>query len=405
MVFSKLEKLLKKVTPSYLRALGVPFLSTLIMAPIALWVLAPLGYIIGNYLVAGLMAFANATGFIGTGIIAALYPLLVLTGMHSILMPCFAQTFGTFGYEGIVGIGIFVANFGQAAAALAVGLKSKDPDTKTTGLSCFTTVVLAGITEPALYGVNLPKKRPLIASLGGNFVGGCIGGLFAVKAYAFPGGSSVFAMPCFIGPSPTNIVFAFVAIIAGMIVTFILTWLLGFEDAVPVTEGAANAAAPKDALPIEAKPALPQTIAAPLAGETLALDQVDDEVFATGVLGQGGAINPTDTKVYAPFDGSVTMVADTKHAVGLLSDGGVELLIHVGINTVGLNGKGFTVHVKDGQHIKKGDLLMEFDPSFIKEAGLSTTTMVIVSNTDDYEAVTLEASGSVKPGDGLLVAK
>lgn len=402
-VLSKLERLLRKVIPSYLRALGVPFLSTLIMAPVALWILAPLGYIIGNYLVTGLMTFANVTGFIGTGIIAALYPLLVLTGMHSILMPYFAQTFGEFGFEGLAGISIFIANFGQAAAALAVGLKSKDPDTKTTGISCFTTVVFAGVTEPALYGVNLPKKRPLIASLIGNFVGGCIGGIFAVKAYAFPGGSSVFAMPCFIGPNMSNLAFAFIAIIVGMVVTFILTWILGFEDAVAVP--AAPEVKTNASSPAETKALPSRSVAAPLTGEVLPLEQVDDEIFATGVLGLGGAVLPSETKVYAPFDGSVTTVADTKHALGLISSDGVELLIHVGINTVGLNGKGFITHVQEEQTFKRGDLLMEFDLSVIKEAGLSPATMVIVSNTDDYEEVVLETSGSIKAGDQMITVR
>lgn len=279
-------------------------------------------------------------------------------------------------------------------------MKSKDPDTKATGLSCATTVALAGVTEPALYGINLPKKKPLIASLIGNFVGGCIGGLFAVKVFAFPGGTSVFAMPCFIGPSMSNLVFAVVAIAVSMVVTFALTWILGFEDTVPASEGTADPVPPA-----EVKVSSPQLIAAPLTGEALPLEKVDDEVFATGVLGLGGAILPSEAKVYAPFDGSVTTVAETKHAIGLVSSSGVELLIHVGINTVGLNGKGFVVHVQEGQSVKQGDLLLEFDPTIIKEAGLSPATMVIVSNTDDYEAVTLEVSGSVKAGDKMITVR
>lgn len=403
-VLSKVEKGLKKIVPSYLRALGVPFLSTLIMAPLALWILGPIGYIVGNYIVTGLMAFANATGFIGTGVIAALYPLMVLTGMHSILMPYIVQSFATYGYEGLVGLCIFVANFGQAAAALAVGLKSKNTDTKATGISCFTTVVLAGVTEPALYGVNLPKKRPLVASLFGNFVGGCVGGLFAVKAYAFPGGSSVFAMPCFIGPESSNIVFAFLAIIAGMVVTFVLTWILGFEDG---EEQAVENTKEEDA----AKTAVPETVAAPLSGEVIALSDVDDEAFASGALGKGCAIIPSVSdgrslsplgKVYAPFDGVASMVFDTKHALGLTSNGGAELLIHVGMDTVSLNGKGFTAHIKTGDSIKKGDLLLEFDKSVIEEANLSATTVIVVTNTDDYAEVATEKIGQIEAGEDLV---
>lgn len=401
-LLSIVEKKLKKIIPSYLRALGVPFLCALIMAPISLWILAPLGYIVGNYIVTGLMAFANATGFFGMGIIAALYPLMVLTGMHSILMPYIVQSFASYGFEAIVGLGIFVANFAQAAASLAVGVKSKDPDTKTTGISCFSTVVLAGVTEPALYGINLPKRKPLIGAMVGSLAGGCLGGLLSVKTYAFPGGSSIFAIPCFIGPESTNIIFAVVSIIAGMIVSFVTTWLLGFEDVKAKTNPAdSNEKTTEDRTVLQEEN---ENIKACVSGKVIPVEEIGDGVFSEKVLGSGVGIIPENDTIVAPCDGEIsTIMEDSRHAVGISLDNGAEILIHEGIDTVSMNGEGFEMFVKSGDKVKAGQKLIKFDPKLIQEKGLNPVCVFVVTNSDEYPDIQYMSGIDAVQGETVVI--
>ena len=330
---------------------------------------------------------------------AGAMPFIVMTGMHWAFVPACLLALADPGYDVLLTVAMLSSNTAQAGATFGVAFKTKDPDMRQMAIPAGISALLAGVTEPAMYGVTLRLKKPMIAACIAGAVGGLISGFVNLRAYAF-------ATPCltaivqFIAPDGgSNFMFACIIFaVVFVLVVFVLSFRLSFI-LTPAREAAEEPASPavSEAAPV---PALTGKIEieAPIPGEVIPLTEVKDQTFASGVLGEGYAIVPSEGKVYAPFDGTCENLFDTLHAMGLVSDSGVELLIHVGLETVGLNGAPFKAHIKSGDKFKKGDLLLEFDIDAIKAAGCETQTPVIVTNAEDVGGITIEGNKIVIGG-------
>ena len=288
------------------------------------------------------------------------------------------------------------ANMSLGGVSLAVALKTKNRELRQTALAAATSALVAGVTEPALYGVAIRLKRPMIASVIAGFISGAVAGMAGLASHsmAAPG---LFTSVQFIDKNhPSSILWIIAVMAISVVVSFVMTLILGFED-IPAGEDRTNEDAPVASVTTETKADAPTnvTVMAPMAGEAIELNKVDDQVFSTGMLGKGMAIEPVDGKVVSPIAGTVTTVFPTKHAIGLTDDYGMEVLIHIGIDTVSLDGKPFTTKVAAGDRVAVGDVLVDVDLDQIKTAGLHTTTMLIITNSGDFDDVALIASGQV----------
>ncbi|QTL98990.1 PTS beta-glucoside transporter subunit EIIBCA [Iocasia frigidifontis] len=392
------ERYADKISPKPIKFFTKPVLVILIVSPITLIVLGPLGSIIGT-------GIATVVGFLNTHVrwfvptvMGAFMPLLVLTGMHWSFLPILLTSYSTYGYEAIMGPGSLVSNICQGAAALCVAIKSNNIKLKQLGYSSGITALM-GITEPAMYGITLKLKKPLIAVMIGGASGGLYAGVMGVVRYT-SGTPGLLSLPVFIGENPMNIVHAVISCIIGFIVTFILTWILGFEEPKDMgTENILGGESIKNKLSLNRR----IDIYSPMEGQIIDINKVDDDSFANEVTGKGVAIIPKTGKVVAPFDGTATMVFSTKHAIGLTSEEGIELLIHVGIDTMELEGKHFNTLVKKGDTIKKGDPLLEFDKEAIEKEGYECTTPIVVTNSDDYLDVVGVEEGKVETGELIMM--
>lgn len=340
------ERFVDKITPVVTKNFLKPMLVVLIEVPIALIILGPLGAICGNGLSTVVYAIHDKIGFIAIGLVAGVYPFVVMAGMHHAFTPIKLGMIATTGYENFICIGELCSNMAQGAASLAVALRSKNKDFKQIAGSSAFSALFAGITEPALYGVTLRLKRPMLGACIGGAVGGLVGGFFQMKCFG------------------------------------IATLIIGFEDIVDEDDDLdfveeSNAQLLDNEI----------SITSPVEGKVIPLTEVKDPTFSQEILGKGAAIIPEKGVVYAPFDGKVDAVFETGHALGLVSEDGVELLVHVGIDTVNLKGKHFTPKKKSGDTMKKGDILLEFDIDKIKADGYDVTTPIIISNTEQFAKV------------------
>lgn len=406
---SYVEKFVEKVTPSVIKFIAKPLLTILIMAPIGLVVLGPLGGFIGDGLVAVLLSIEKIAPWILPTVIGAFMPFLVMTGMHYSLLPAYVNSLSALGYETIIGPGNLPSNIAQGAAALCVAVKTKNKEFKQLSISSGVTALL-GVTEPALFGVNLRLKKPLIATTIGGGLGGLYAGITGVRRFG-GGGAGLAAIGLYVGDSPSNVTNALIAAAISFIVTFLIQWKLGFADLPADGESAgSNANAPADAEKAGQKAnasnavsnAADNVIYSPLKGELVPLAEVNDPVFSSGMLGSGMAVKPSEGKLYAPADGTLITVSDTLHAVGMQADNGAELLMHMGIDTVELKGKYFKAYKKTGDRVKRGDLILEFDCAAIGKAGYDTITPILLSNSGQFGEIALAQPGKVNAGDKLI---
>lgn len=381
------EKLLKKIIPKALTIVFVPMLALLITAPIMLILIAPLGFLIGTGLATFFTWLFTVAGPIAGALMGGLMPLIVITGMHYAFFPGTLAGLEQFGYDLVLLPMNIVANLAQAGAVLAVFFKTKDEKMKQLAFSSFIPAPF-GITEPAIYGVTMKLKKPFYASMIGGAVGGAIYGTFAVKTFQFtiPG---VLALPTYIETGTSNLLFAIIGVLASFVVGFVMTMIFKFDTGKTVVEVAASGeAATEGSEQIKNISTMiqqePDHIIAPITGKVISLSECPDQTFASGLLGKGVAIIPDNGKVYSPVDGTVVTVTPTNHAIGLLSDSGVEILIHIGIDTVSLQGEGFKRLVEEGARIKKGDLLFTFDIDLIKANQLDLCSPVTITNTSDF---------------------
>ena len=383
-----LEKFLKKVVPEILQLILVPGLSLIIMVPVMLTVVGPVGIYVGyiiQFLYNALYGFSPVLGGI---IVGGLWGVCVIFGAHRALLPIGLNDVALTGTNTLM---CFAgsANFSQAGAALGVMLKTKSKDLKQVAASASLSAWLVGITEPAIYGCNLRLKKPMVCAVIAGALGGGIMGIGHAVNTGFAN-NGILTIMSYYGEGTS--LGQFVAYLLGIAVAFfgaaILTYIVGFED---VDAAPAGAAALESDLAMPTAPAhTGETveIASPVEGKAYPLNEVQDEVFASEALGKGIAVLPTKGEVVAPADCTVSVLYPTLHAMGLKLEDGTELLIHIGMDTVAMNGEGFTKHVNEGDQIKKGTPIVSFDIDKIKAAGYDTTVSVIVSNTADFAEVT-----------------
>lgn len=392
-VQSYVEKFLNRHIPKSINIVFVPMLTFLIMGTLAFSVLGPIGAIAGNYLATVFTFLAENASWAPALIIGTFLPIMVMFGIHNGVAPLGIMQMSQLGYDSIFGPGCVCSNMAQATAGAVVAFVTKDKTTKETAIPGSITAYM-GITEPLLYGVNLPKRYPLIASM----IGGGLGGLYAglTHAHRFATGSSGLpAVLLYIGDNTMtyfyNIIIAIViSIISTAIITFVLAKHFEKEE---TTDNLDTTQAPV---------IIGQEVMSPLTGEVLPIEKAEDEVFASKVMGDGVVILPETTDVYAPFDGTIATLFPTKHAIGLVSDKGAEILIHIGINTVDLNGEGFKAFVKQGDSVTKGDKLISFDKVAIENAGYSSQTMVIITNGSNYNQIIKHNNQFSQTGDLIL---
>lgn len=369
-----------KIVPEWSKNFLKPLLIVLITAPITLCALAPLGLMVGNVLQTVINTIYGFAPWLAMTIFAAAMPFIVMTGMHWAFVPATLMSLANPGFDLLLLPAMLASNIAQAGATFGVAAKTKDSDLREMAIPAGISALLAGVTEPAMYGITLRLRKPMVAACIASGIGGLIAGFTTLKACAF-------ATPCltaivqFISPDEkNNLIYAIIVLVVTLVLSFVLSFIMTKnEETQQVEENT-------------------KEILAPIKGEIIPLEEVKDQTFASGMVGKGFAVVPTEGKVYAPFDGTCAMIFDTLHALGLVSNDGVELLIHVGLETVNLKGAPFKAHVQNGQSFKKGDLLLEFDIDAIQKAGCEIQTPVLVTNANDYENFTVKSDRIVIGG-------
>ena len=403
-VGAKFEKAVRKVVPDVLDLLVTPFVTLLVMSILGLFVIGPVFHVVENYILIGTKAILNLPFGLGGFLIGGVHQLIVVSGVHHIFNLLEVQLLAADHANPFNAI-ITAAMTAQGAATVAVGVKTKNPKLKTLAFPAALSAFL-GITEPAIFGVNLRFRKPFFLSL----IAGAIGGGLASILGLAGTGNGITIIPgtmLYIGNGQLLQYLLMVAV--SFVLGFALTYMFGYEDEVEEAAGAITEAE-TDRLTEEAVTGTVVSpsegvIQTPIVGDVVALSNVNDPVFSSGAMGQGIAVKPSEDVVYAPADAEVTIVFPTGHAYGLRTANGAEILIHVGIDTVSMNGEGFNHKVAQGDKVKAGDVLGTFDSAKIAAAGLDNTTMVIVTNTADFASVNPVASGSVAKGDAIIEVK
>lgn len=397
---SFVEPIADKVSPKAVKFFTKPLLTVLVGGVAALVVLGPVGYIIANIIASGINGLETYASWLVPTILGGLFPLLVMTGTHYGIIPIGINNRMTLGYDTIVYPGNLASNIAQGGATLAVAVKSKISEVKQLASSAGITAV-CGITEPALYGVNMRFKTPLYSAMAGGAVGGLFMGIMRVKNYS--GGSpGLMTLPSYIGgDSLRDLYLACIGAAIAFVISFALSYIL-YKDEAENSEKQETASPKTETTAKSMLKSGSATICAPLTGKAVALSEVSDPTFGEEILGKGAAIIPADGKVVSPVNGTVETVFDTLHAIGLKSEDGVEILIHIGLDTVKLGGKHFKAHVKSGDRVKVGTLLVEADLEKIKGEGYDVITPVIISNSFDYGDVLAVTGQEIKAGNDLL---
>lgn len=403
-VGARVEKFYLKTVPTLLKGFGVPFCTILTMIPLTLLVVGPISTWLGQLIGAAATGIFNISPLLAGLFIGGGWQVFVMFGLHWGLVPIMIQNIVTFGADPVINT-MFGASFAQIGVVLAIILRTKDLKLKGIAIPAFLSGIF-GVTEPAIYGVTLPRKKFFIISCIGGAIGGAIFGFLGIKSYMF-GGLGIFQFPCFIDPSTNDLS----GMYNGMIVAA-ASFAIGFGLAFPLYKD--DAPAPAASTPAPAPAAAPvettseevslknETLQSPLTGNLVKLPDVPDPVFSSGMMGQGIAVEPTIGKVVAPADAEVTTLFPTGHAIGLKTPSGAEILIHVGMDTVQMNGDGFKTHVQQGDSVKKGQLLIEFDIEKIKKAGYPIITPMLVTNSAAYKEIKPVEGASIKSGEDIL---
>ncbi|WP_122640136.1 beta-glucoside-specific PTS transporter subunit IIABC [Romboutsia sp. Marseille-P6047] len=402
---SKLEKMFDKIIPDVVKNFFVPMAVLLVSLPIGFMLVGPIATFGANMVGNGFLSLYNFSPILCCVLVGLFWQALVIFGLHWGLIPIAISNMMTMGFDTIL-VGAFAPSFAQTAVVAAMYFKLKDKKIKEL---CIPAVIsgICGVTEPAIYGITLPRKKPFIYSCIGGAAAGAVMGVMNIKGYVMGvmnikgyvmGGLGIFGIPNYINPATgdmTGVYTSIVAAIVAAIVGFVLTFLLWKDDTV-VEESNDNK---EQSTIVKTKR---EIIYSPIKGEVKALDQVQDAAFSSGVLGQGVAIVPKEGKVVAPFDGTVMTLFPTKHAIGIVSDNGCELLVHIGLNTVQLDGKYFKSFVKQGDKIKKGQTLVTFDIEKISKEGYCLETPVVVTNYSDYVDVVGKTPKNINNSQELI---
>lgn len=401
-VGAKFEKAVRKVVPDVLDLLVTPFVTLLVMSILGLFVIGPVFHVVENYILIGTKAILNLPFGLGGFLIGGVHQLIVVSGVHHIFNLLEVQLLAADHANPFNAI-ITAAMTAQGAATVAVGVKTKNPKLKTLAFPAALSAFL-GITEPAIFGVNLRFRKPFFLSLIAGAIGGGLASLLGLAGT----GSGITIIPGTVLYVNGQLPQYFLMVAVSFALGFALTYMFGFEDEEPetVTESATTDRFVEEAVTGTVPATLQdETIISPIVGQAVALENVNDPVFSSGAMGQGIAVKPSEGVVYAPADAEVTIAFATGHAFGLKTANGAEILIHVGIDTVSMNGDGFEQKVAQGDKVKAGDVLGTFDSAKIAAASLDDTTMVIVTNTADYASVTPVATGAVAKGDAIIEVK
>ncbi len=400
---SKCEKLFNKFIPDLVKFFFVPMLTLLVTIPVSVLFLGPVATFGSTLISEFTLAIRGISPMLAGGIVGLTWQILVIFGMHWGFIPVYINNVQTLGYDNVM-MPFFACTFATSAVVLAIFFKTKDKKLKEMAIPNFISGIF-GVTEPAIYGILLPLKKPFIISCIAGGIGGAFYGFCNFRKFIL-GGMGIFELPNMMNPdgSMGNILVAFAGIAISMIVGFVLTMIFYKEDnkeAVKETNEAMenNEAAGKDEAAGEIK------IYSPLKGKTVKLEDVEDEAFSSGVLGKGVAILPKEGVLYAPADGTISAFFPTGHALGMTTDSGIELLMHVGMDTVQLDGKGFHPLAAVGDKVKKGQKLLEFDMQLIKEAGYSLVTPVLVTNAEETGGIIpVDGEKQILAGDELITA-
>ncbi|HEM3725021.1 TPA: PTS glucose transporter subunit IIA [Streptococcus suis] len=403
LIGAKFEKAVRKVVPEVLDLLVTPFVTLFVMSILGLFVIGPVFHVVENYILAGTQAILNLPMGLGGLLIGGVHQVIVVSGVHHIFNFLEAQLVANTGANPFNAI-ITAAMTAQGAATVAVGVKTKNPKLKALAFPAALSAFL-GITEPAIFGVNLRFRKPFLLSLIAGAIGGAVASILGLAGT----GMGVTIIPGLTLYAGNGQILPYIFMVAvSFALGFALTYFFGYEDEEKdVKKPSASAQETAETLE-EAETGLvaEETLVSPLSGDVVALENVNDPVFSSGAMGKGLAVKPTEGVVYAPADAEVTIAFETGHAYGLKTASGAEILIHIGIDTVSMNGNGFEKLVAAGDKVKAGTPLAKFDAAKIAEAGLDDTTMIIVTNTADFTEVSPLAEGTIAHGaDFLKVAK
>ena len=401
-VGAKFEKAVRKVVPDVLDLLVTPFVTLFVMSILGLFLIGPVFHVVENYILLGTKAVLSLPFGLGGLLIGGVHQIIVVSGVHHIFNLLEIQLLAADHANPFNAI-ITAAMTAQGAATVAVGVKTKNPKLKTLAFPAALSAFL-GITEPAIFGVNLRFRKPFFLSLIAGAIGGSLASLLGLAGT----GSGITIIPGTVLYVNGQLPQYFLMVAVSFALGFALTYMFGFEDEEPATvaENGTTDRFVEEAVTGTVPATLQdETIISPIVGQAVALENVNDPVFSSGAMGQGIAVKPSEGVVYAPADAEVTIAFATGHAFGLKTANGAEILIHVGIDTVSMNGDGFEQKVAQGDKVKAGDVLGTFDSAKIAAAGLDDTTMVIVTNTADYASVTPVATGEVAKGDAIIEVK
>lgn len=401
-VQSKFEPLVKKVIPQFLQMIFVPMIVLLVMVPLTFLLLGPIGTVIGNGLGSLFNSIYSFSPLVAGLIMGSLWQVFVMFGMHWGFVPIMFLNIEQYGFDVMVPM-LLPAVLAQGGAALAVAIRTKDTKLRSLGISS-TITSLFGITEPTVYGVTLPLKKPFVVACLSAGIGGAMIGFAGVKAFS-SGLVSLLTIPTFISTNQaveSNVTMAILATALSFVLAFVGTLIVGFDETVQdekletiqqTTAGDTISSARHN-------------LKSPLSGKVLPLSDVPDKVFSSGAMGKGLAIDPEKGELIAPADGEITTIFPTGHAVGLTTKDGIEILMHIGMDTVELEGQGFETFVKQGDQVKAGDLLVRFDIEAIKAAGYSVITPIVITNTEHFaDVLELNQEELIASEDFLAIVK
>lgn len=383
-LMSFIEPLADKVSPKPVKFFTKPLLTMTVTGLLTLLVVGPVGMILGDYLAMGISFLDGYASWLVPTVVGIFTPLMVMTGMHYGLIPIGINNIAQFQFDTVVGPGMLASNIASGAASLAVSVKTKNKEFRQLASSAGITGV-CGITEPAMYGVHLKTKKSLYGTMIGGGVAGLYLGIMGVGRYT-AGSPGLLALPGYIGNQGfRNITHAVIGSVIAIVVAFAATFILYKENACEEESVENNSLEEEQNQAFEHASGI--VILNPVEGKVVPLSEVPDETFAQEILGKGVAVIPSSNQIVAPVDGEVVSIFDTKHAVAIKGENGAEILIHVGVDTVKLGGKHFEAMVKDGDKVKAGDVLVEFDAEAIQAEGYPVITPVLVTNSSDYTDV------------------
>ncbi|HFC9117367.1 TPA: beta-glucoside-specific PTS transporter subunit IIABC [Enterococcus hirae] len=401
-VQSKFEPLVKKVIPQFLQMIFVPMIVLLVMVPLTFLLLGPIGTVIGNGLGSLFNSIYSFSPLVAGLIMGSLWQVFVMFGMHWGFVPIMFLNIEQYGFDVMVPM-LLPAVLAQGGAALAVAIRTKDTKLRSLGISS-TITSLFGITEPTVYGVTLPLKKPFVVACLSAGIGGAMIGFAGVKAFS-NGLVSLLTIPTFISTNQaveSNVTMAILATALSFVLAFVGTMIVGFDETVQDEKLETNQQTTAGDTISSAR----HNLKSPLSGKVLPLSDVPDKVFSSGAMGKGLAIDPEKGELIAPADGEITTIFPTGHAVGLTTKDGIEILMHIGMDTVELEGQGFETFVKQGDQVKAGDLLVRFDIEAIKAAGYSVITPIVITNTEHFaDVLELNQEELIASEDFLAIVK